>query len=76
MFAFFSLEGTIPTDYDQATGIEKKEIDARVAGHEVCCWVCKNIFLFVFVFVGSILNESAQYPLGNQNSADYSTFYV
>ena len=39
MFAFFSLEGTIPTDYDQATGIEKKEIDARVAGHEVCCWV-------------------------------------
>ncbi|XP_064383325.1 cytochrome c oxidase subunit 5B, mitochondrial-like [Halichondria panicea] len=27
-------EGTIPTDYDQATGIEKKEIDARVAGHE------------------------------------------
>lgn len=27
-------EGTIPTDYEQATGIEKKEIDARVAGHE------------------------------------------
>lgn len=31
---FSCAEGTIPTDYEQATGIEKKEIDARVAGHE------------------------------------------
>ena len=34
-FVCILVEGTIPTDYEQATGIEKKEIDAKVAGHEV-----------------------------------------
>ena len=40
---FVIVEGTIPTDYEQATGIEKKEIDAKVAGHEVCLtYECYN----------------------------------
>ena len=29
------LESTIPTDVEQATGLEKKEIDALMAGVEV-----------------------------------------
>ena len=32
---FFPPEGTIPTDVEQATGLEKKEIDALMAGVEV-----------------------------------------
>ena len=32
---FICSEGSIPTDLEQATGLEKKELDAHIAGIEV-----------------------------------------
>lgn len=33
--SFLQAEGTIATDMEQATGLEKKELDAQLAGEEV-----------------------------------------
>lgn len=34
----FTEKLEIPTDQEQATGLERKELDALIAGVDVCCW--------------------------------------
>ena len=70
---------SIPTDVEQATGLEKKELDALMAGVEVMMNVlpCSKKSTSLFVnFVGSFQSWRQQRTMGHKNQAHYCPIIV